>query len=50
MAMNNAMIGELLFTSQKLDGTTYDMWKRKIQYRLNEIDLLEYLTVAKFTP
>ena len=29
MATNSAMIDEL-FTSQKLDGSNYDMWKRKI--------------------
>lgn len=43
------MIGELS-TSQKLDGSNYDMWKQKIQYLLNERDLLEHLTVAKFPP
>jgi len=49
MAMNNVMIGELS-TSQKLDGTNYDMWKRKIQYLLSERDLPEHLTIAKFSP
>ena len=49
MAANNAMINEIS-TSQKLDGSNYDMWKRKIQYLLNERDLLEHLTIAKFLP
>jgi len=34
---------------KKLDGSNYDMWKRKIQYLLNERDLLEHLTVAKLS-
>ena len=49
MAANNAMINEL-FTGQKSDGSNYDMWKPKIQYLLNERDMLEHLTVAKFPP
>ena len=39
-----------LSTSQKLDGSNYDIWKRKIQYLLNERDLLEHLMVVKFPP
>ena len=39
-----------MFTSQKLDGTNYEIWKQKIQYLLNQRDLLEHLTVAKFSP
>ena len=49
MTTNNVMITELS-TSQKLDGTNYDMWKRKIQYLLVNKDLLEHLQVAKFPP
>jgi len=49
MTTNNAMINELS-TSQKLNGTNYDMWKWKIQYLLNKGDLLEHLTVAQFPP
>ena len=49
MAANNTMINELS-TSQKLDGSNYDIWKQKIQYLLNERDLLEHSTVAKFPP
>ena len=49
MAANNAIITELS-TSQKLDGSNYDMWKRKIQYFLEGKDLLEHLTVARFPP
>ena len=49
MLANSATINELS-TSKKLDGSNYDMWKRKIQYLLNERDLLGHLTVAKFPP
>ena len=28
---------------EKLDGTNYDMWHRKIQYLLNEQEVLETL-------
>ena len=49
MATNNTMISELPI-SQKLDGSHDDTWKRKIQYLLNERDLLEHLTVVKFSP
>ena len=49
MTTNNAMINKLS-TSQKLDGTNYDMWKRTIQYLLVNKDLLEHLQVAKFSP
>jgi len=49
MVANSAMINKLS-TSQKLDGSNYDIWKRKIQYLLNERDLLEHLTVVKFPP
>ncbi|KAH9618858.1 hypothetical protein KSS87_009464, partial [Heliosperma pusillum] len=46
MAKN--MIGDLS-TTEKLDGTNYDMWHRKIQYLLNEREVLDTLstTVAK---
>jgi len=49
MATNSTMITELS-TSWKLDGTNYDMWKRKIQYLLDDKDLLKHLQVAKFPP
>ena len=49
MAAYNAILAELS-TSQKLDGSNYDMWKRKIQYLLEGLDLLDHLTVAKFPP
>jgi len=39
-----------LSNSHKLDGTNYDMWKRKIEYLLDNKGLLEHLTVAKFPP
>ena len=39
-----------LSTNQKLDGTNHSMWYRKIRYLLNKKDLLEHLTVAKFSP
>jgi len=49
MAPNNAMFSELS-TSQKLDGTNYEIWHRKIQYLLDDKDLLEHLKVAKVPP
>ena len=33
-----------LTKGEKLDGTNYDMWHRKIQYLLNEQEVLETLT------
>ena len=33
-----------LTKGEKLDGTNYDMWHRKIQYQLNEQKVLETLT------
>jgi len=48
MATDNAMISKLS-TSQKFNGTNCVMWKWKIRYRLNERDLWEHLTVAKFS-
>ena len=49
MTTNNTTINELC-NSHKLDGTNYDMWKRKIQYLLDDKDLLEHWMVAKFPP
>ena len=46
MTCKSAMICELS-TTQKLDGTNYEIWYRKIQYLLDEKDLLEHLTVDK---
>jgi len=43
------MINELS-TSHKSYGTNYYTWKRKIQYLLDDKDLLEHLTVPKFPP
>ena len=34
----------------KLDGTNYDMWLRKIQYLLNEQEVLETLTNVMMQP
>ena len=49
MTSNSATIGELN-TSQKLDGTNYEIWHRKIRYLLDDNDLLEHMTVAKVPP
>jgi len=43
------MLGEVP-TNQKLDDTNYDIWHRKIQYLLNEKDLLEHLIITKSSP
>ncbi|KAH9606930.1 hypothetical protein KSS87_009325, partial [Heliosperma pusillum] len=47
MAKN--MIGDLS-TTEKLDGTNYDIWRRKIQYLLNEREVLETLTTTVAKP
>ena len=49
MASNSAMIGELS-TMQKLDDTNHEIWHRKVQYFLDDKDLLEHLLVAKVPP
>ncbi|KAH9608961.1 hypothetical protein KSS87_006063, partial [Heliosperma pusillum] len=43
------MIGDLS-TTEKLDGTNYDIWRRKIQYLLNEREVLETLTTTVAKP
>lgn len=35
---------------EKLDGTNYDMWRRKITYLLNEQDVLETLEMFMVRP
>lgn len=47
MAKN--MIGDLS-TSEKLDGTNYDIWHRKIQYLLNEREVLETISAIVMKP
>ena len=42
MATKNVVVD--LTKGEKLDGTNYDMWHRKIQYLLNEQEVLETLT------
>ena len=39
-----------LTKGDKLVGTNFDMWHRKIQYLLNEQDLLEHLTYSMDQP
>ena len=39
-----------LTKGEKLDGTNYDMWHRKIQYLLNEQEVLETLTNVMMRP
>ena len=43
MATKNVVAN--LTKGEKLDGTNYDMWHRKIQYLLNEQEVLETLTM-----
>ena len=43
------LIGELS-TTKKLNEINYEMWDRKIQYLLNDKDLLEHMRVAKLLP
>ena len=49
MATNSAIVGEVSIT-QKLDDINYEIWHRKIQYLLDDKDLLEHLKVAKIPP
>ena len=46
MATSSALIGELS-TTHKLDNTIYEMWCWKIQYFLNDKELLEHFMVTK---
>ena len=39
-----------LTKGEKLDGTNYDMWHRKIQYLLNEQEVLKTLTNVMMRP
>ncbi|XP_077251591.1 uncharacterized protein LOC143890792 [Tasmannia lanceolata] len=39
-----------LTNGEKLVGTNYDIWHRKIQYLLNEQDLMEHLTITMDSP
>ena len=39
-----------LTKGEKLDGTNYDMWHRKIQYLHNEQEVLETLTIEMMRP
>jgi len=45
MASKTSMIGDLS-TNEKLGGSNYDMWHRKIQLLLNEREVLEHLTTT----
>ena len=39
-----------LTKGEKLDGSNYDMWHRKIQYLLNEQEVLDTLTTLMICP
>ena len=43
------MIRELT-TNEKLDGSNYDMWRRKIQFLLEECEVLEHLKTTMSAP
>jgi len=49
MAPKTSMIGDLS-TDEKLDGSHYDMWCRKIQFLLNETKVLEHLMATMSVP
>ena len=44
-----SMFGDL-FTNGRLDGSNYDTWSWKIQFLLNEHEVLEHLTTTMFVP
>ena len=48
MATKNVLVD--LTKGEKLDGTNYGMWHRKIQYLLNEQEVLETLTNVMMRP
>ena len=48
--MANKNIVADLTKGEKLDGTNYDMWHRKIQYLLNEQEVLKTLTNVMMRP
>ncbi|XP_075663075.1 uncharacterized protein LOC142632583 [Castanea sativa] len=48
MATKNVVVD--LTKREKLDGTNFDMWHRKIQYLLNEQEVLETLTIVMMRP
>jgi len=44
------VIADLIKYENKLDGKNYDTWQRKINYLLNEQDLMEHLTASMERP
>jgi len=36
--------------NEKLDGTNYDLWSLKVQFLLNNANMVEFLTASMFTP
>ena len=49
MAPKTSMIGDLS-TNEKLDEPNYNMWRRKIEFLLNEREVLEHLTTTMSSP
>ena len=49
MTSKTSMIGELS-TNEKLDESNYDMWCRKIQFLLEECEVLEHVTTTLSAP
>ena len=42
-------IGSML-VNEKLDETNYDIWSLKVQFLLNNRDMVEFLTAFMFAP
>jgi len=36
--------------NEKLDATNYDLWSLKVQFLLNNGDMVEFLTASMFSP
>ena len=36
--------------NEKLDGTNYDLWSLKVQFLLNNGDMVEFLTASMYPP
>ena len=50
VAMTTRIMSAELNQANKLIGTNYDMWRRKMEFLLTEHDFSTYLTIAMVAP
>ena len=50
VAITTRILSNKLNQVDKLIGTNYDMWRRKMEFLLTEHDLSTYLTIAMVAP